>query len=232
MDKIRKYFLIFLLLFPLACEQNKQEIMQKGDFSKGLKVGKWEYHDDGNIYEINWSNYENDTLNIRFNYPTNWEAVNDDDCIFKAKLEKKQKHIFFVFLRHDKIQHNVNINIYFKALYEALKNDTKEHTVSYNLQERTLRDKRKVYQGKITSIIDNKKYLSYVFYMDYGGFVYDIVYKTTDDNKTNSINKIIFDDIIYSILIKDEKLILLDDVQDPILIHLNDSTGISYPSNN
>jgi len=235
MRKIRYLLIIPLLLIIFSCKKNKSltkqvnvlkevgnlkdslesdkwtlysndKLVKKGSYLGGLKTGIWEYHYNDSIYKLEWDTYKYDSLNIMFNYPKNWVVKKNHEYLFLAQPIPKIPSNYCVALRYNKINKKLDLNSYLKILYEQIKNDKEEITSKYELKKVTFSSDEIIYYGNFSSVLNNTKYLTYVFYMDYKDFIYDFSYKTLRNNNHDIVNKAIFGDIIYSIFINNKKI--------------------------
>lgn len=182
------------------------KLVKKGNYLKGLKIGVWKYYYNDSIYKIEWDTFNHDSLNIMINYPKNWIVKKNHKYLFFAKPIPKKPSNYCVALRYSKIKKNIGIKNYLKILYDQIKNDKEEITLSYELKEVTFISGENIYYGSFNSTLNNKKYLTFVFYMDYKGFIYDFSYKTFKDNNYDIVNEAIFGDVIYNIFIDNKKI--------------------------
>lgn len=189
-------------------EDETGKIYKKGEFENGVKVGEWSYSINRQIYKIRWGLFD-DTSGLRFNYLNDWVPLKRDDYVFLAPISDNDRE-FFVVLEVEKSERVSSLEDYLLEVYQIMENDKSEIFTGYTINRVVLDSGKEMYSGELFTTIEEQNYVSFVLYTKKrDGDILDVTLKTKFDDV--KLNKIIFNDIVYSLFDGDKKIFAIDD---------------------
>lgn len=191
-------------------KDNSGDTIKAGTYIRGLKTDKWNYLFKDSLVVIDWKVFKNETHKLVLNYPSYFNIKANSRFPFFATVHKGE---YFVIQYVPKEMGVETTKDYVKEVFKTMLADNTERLTGYNIHGVDFQQRGYTYQGEFYVEGKGANYVSFICYVkDRNNNVVDITLKTLDENL--EIKKAIFNDIVYSIFIDEEKLFYIDDYVD------------------
>lgn len=121
---------------------DRDQLIEKGVYENGLKIGKWYYPENRNDSVIIWKKYEKKNLNLLFSIPALLDIVEDSSAYIKFSNKDTAKLFNIVLSIHNIQESKKNIEEYYKQGEEEI---IDRNWAFINKRNKIITDQRVIY---------------------------------------------------------------------------------------